>query len=57
MVVHGSHIPWVEQYLSGVTILPAGRLVVTLLALPLLLTGQQVAQLAHRTILRLHPAV
>jgi hypothetical protein len=55
-VVHGSTIPWGEQYLGGVAVLPAGRLVATLLALPVLLTDQQVAQLAGRAMARLHPA-
>jgi hypothetical protein len=56
MVVHGSAVPWGEQYLGGVAVLPAGRLVATLLALPTLLTGQQVAQLAGRATARLGPA-
>jgi hypothetical protein len=56
MVVHGSAIPWGEQYLVGVAVLPAGRLVATLLALPPLLTDQQVAQLADRATARLRPA-
>jgi hypothetical protein len=56
MVVHGSAIPWGEQYLGGVAILPAGRLVASLVALPPLLTGQQVAQLADRATARLRPA-
>jgi hypothetical protein len=56
LVVHGSTIPWGEQYLGGVPILPAGRLVATLLALPPLLTDQQVVQLAHRIMARLHSA-
>jgi hypothetical protein len=56
LVVHGSAIPWGEQYLGGVAILPAERLVATLLALPQLLTDQQVTQLAHRTMARLRPA-
>jgi len=56
MVVHGSTIPWGEQYLGGVAVLPAGRLVVTLLALPPLLTPEQVAQLADRATARLGPA-
>jgi hypothetical protein len=56
LVVHGSTIPWGEQYLGGVAILPAGRLVATLLALPPLLTDQQIAELAHRTMTRLRPA-
>jgi Nuclease-related domain len=56
MVVHGSTIPWGEQYLGGVAILPAARLVATLLALPPLLTDRQVIQLADRTTARLHPA-
>ena len=56
LVVHGSTIPWGEQYLDGVAILPAGRLVATLLALPPLLTDQQIAQLAERAMARLHPA-
>ncbi len=55
MVVHGSSIPWGEQYLGGVAILPAGRLVATLLTLPLLLTEHQVAQLADRVTTRLRP--
>jgi hypothetical protein len=57
LVVHGSAIPWGEQYLGGVAVLPAGRLVATLLALPPLLTDQQVTQLAGRAMARLHPAV
>jgi hypothetical protein len=57
MVVHGSTIPWGEQYLGGVAVLPAGRLVATLLALPPLLSEQQVTQLAVRATTRLHPAV
>jgi hypothetical protein len=56
LVVHGSTIPWGEQYLGGVAILPATRLVVTLLALPPLLTDQQVAQLADRVRARLRLA-
>jgi hypothetical protein len=56
MVVHGSAIPWGEQYLGGVAVLPAGRLVATLLALPALLTDQQVAQFAARATARLRPA-
>ena len=56
LVVHGSAIPWGEQYLGGVAILPAGRLVATLLALPPLLNDQQVAQLAQRAMARLRPA-
>jgi hypothetical protein len=57
LVVHGSTIPWGEQYLGGVAVLPAGRLVATLLALPVLLTDQQVTQLAGRAMARLHPAL
>jgi hypothetical protein len=56
LVVHGSTIPWSEQYLGGVAVLPASRLVPTLLALPPLLTDQQVAELSHRTMTRLRPA-
>jgi hypothetical protein len=56
LVVHGSTIPWGEQDLGGVAVLPAGRLVATLLALPVLLTDQQVTQLAGRAMARLHPA-
>jgi hypothetical protein len=56
LVVHGSSIPWGEQFLGGVAILPAGRLVATLLALPTLLTDQQVTQLAQRAGARLWPA-
>jgi hypothetical protein len=56
LVVHGSTIPWGEQYLGGVAILPSRRLVAILLALPPLLADQQVAQLAERAMARLHPA-
>jgi Nuclease-related domain len=56
LVVHGSAIPWGEQYLGGVAVLHASRLVATLLALPPLLTDQQVAQLAQRASARLRPA-
>jgi hypothetical protein len=56
LVVHGSTIPWGEQYLGGVAVLPASRLVATLLALPPLLTDQQVTQLAQRASARLRPA-
>jgi hypothetical protein len=55
--VVGSTIPWGEQYLGGVAVLPAGRLVATLLALPMLLTDQQVTQLAGRAMARLHPGL
>jgi len=57
LVVHGSTIPWGEQYLGGVAILPADGLVATLLALPPLLTDEQVAQLAGRVMVQLRPAV
>jgi Nuclease-related domain len=57
LVVHGSTIPWGEQYLGGVAVLPAERLVATLLALPPLLTDQQVTVLAGRAMARLHPAL
>jgi hypothetical protein len=56
LVVHGSTIPWGEQYLGGVAVLPVSRVVATLLALPPLLTDQQVAQLAQRVAARLRPA-
>jgi hypothetical protein len=56
LVVHGSTIPWGEQDLGGVAVLPAGQLVATLLALPPLLTDQQVTQLAQRASARLRPA-
>jgi Nuclease-related domain len=56
LVMHGSTIPWGEQYLGGVAILPAGRLVTTLLALPPQLTDQQIAQLAYRAMTGLSPA-
>jgi hypothetical protein len=55
LVVHGSTIPWGEQYLGGVAVLPAGRLVATLLGLPEVLTDQQVARLAQRALTRLQP--
>jgi Nuclease-related domain len=57
LIVHGSTIPWGEQYLGGVAVLPARRLIATLLALPPLLTNHQVAQLADRARARLSPAV
>jgi hypothetical protein len=56
LVVHGSTIPWGEQYLGGVAILPAHWLAATLLALPPQLTDQQVTHLARWTMTRLHPA-
>ncbi len=56
LVVHGSTIPWGEQYLGGVAIVPVGRLVATLLTLPPLLTDQQIAQLADHAMARLRPA-
>ncbi len=56
MVLYGSAIPWGEQYLGGVAVLPAGRVLATLLALPPLLTGQEVGQLADRALTRLGPA-
>jgi Nuclease-related domain len=57
LVVHGSTIPWGEQYLGGIAVLPAGRLVATLLALPPLLIDQQITRLAGRAMARLHPAL
>ena len=56
MVIHGSAIPWGEQYLGGVAILPAGQLGATLLALPPQLTAEQVAQFTGRAMARLGPA-
>jgi hypothetical protein len=56
MVVHGSAIPWGQQYLGGVAIVPGSQLVATLLALPPLLTREQVARLADHAIARLRPA-
>jgi hypothetical protein len=56
MVVHGSTIPWGEQYLGGVAIVPGHQLVPTLLALPLLLTDQQITEIADRAANRLRPA-
>src|SRR6266508_2789385 len=56
MAVHGSTIPWGEQYLGGVAIVSAGRLAAILLALPPLLTDQQVAQLVQLVIARIRPA-
>jgi hypothetical protein len=49
-------LPWGEQDLGGVAVLPAERLVATLLALPPLLTDQQITQLAQRASARLQPA-
>jgi hypothetical protein len=57
LVVHGSTIPWGEQYLGGVAVLPARQLLATLLALPVLLTDRQVTQLAGRAMARLHRAL
>jgi hypothetical protein len=56
LVVHGSSIPWGEQYLGGVAVLPARRLVATLLTLPPQFSDEQVAHLAHLAMTRLHPA-
>jgi hypothetical protein len=56
LVVHGSGIPWGEQYLGGIAVLPADRLVATLLALPPQFSDQQVTHLAHRTMTKLRPA-
>jgi hypothetical protein len=56
LVVHGSTIRWGEQYLGGVAVLPAERLVATLLALPPLLTDHQIAQLVQRVMDRLRSA-
>jgi Nuclease-related domain len=56
LVVHGSTIPWGEQDLGGVAILPAGHLVANLLALPPLLTDRQVTQLARRAMAQLSPS-
>jgi hypothetical protein len=56
LVVHGSTIPWGEQYLGGVAVLSARRLVATFLALPPLFTDQQVIQVAQRAMTHLRPA-
>jgi hypothetical protein len=56
MVLHGSTIPWGEQYLGGIAILPGRQLVPTLLALPSLLTDQQVTEVAERAVNRLRSA-
>jgi hypothetical protein len=57
LVIHGSPIPWGEQFLGGVGILPGRQLVATLLALPPRLSDQQITELAERTINRLRPAL
>jgi hypothetical protein len=57
MVVHGSAIPWGEQYLGGVAIISGRQLESTLLALPELLTDQKITELADRAGNRLMPAV
>jgi hypothetical protein len=56
MVLHGSTIPWGEQYLGGVAVLSAGRLAAAMLALPSVLTDQQVEELTARALTRLRPA-
>jgi hypothetical protein len=57
LVIHGSTIPWGEQFLGGVGILPGRQLVPTLLALPPRLSDQQITELAERVIDRLRPAL
>jgi hypothetical protein len=56
MVVHGGAIPWGEQYLGGVAVLPARQLAATLLALPPQLSNHQITRLANRALAQLHPA-
>jgi hypothetical protein len=57
IVIHGSTIPWGEQFFGGVGVLPGRQLVPTLLALPPRLSDQQIAELAERAINRLRPAL
>jgi hypothetical protein len=57
IVIHGSAIPWGEQFLGGVGILPGRQLVPTLLALPPRLSDQQITELAERAFSRLRPAL
>jgi hypothetical protein len=56
LAVHGSTIPWGEQYLGGVAVLPASRVATILLALPPILTHEQVTHLADRAMAQLRPA-
>jgi hypothetical protein len=57
LVIHGSAIPWGEQFLGGVGIVPGRQLVPTLLALPPRLSDQQIAEFAERAANRLRPAL
>jgi hypothetical protein len=57
IVIHGSAIPWGEQFLGGVGVLPGRQLAPTLLALPPQLSDQQITELAERAINRLRPAL
>jgi hypothetical protein len=57
IVIHGITIPWGEQFLGGVGVLPGRQLVPTLLALPPRLSDQQITELAERAINRLRPAL
>jgi hypothetical protein len=57
IVIHGSTIPWGEQFLGGVGVLPGRQLAPTLLALPPRLSDQQITELAERAINRLRPAL
>ena len=57
IVIHGCTIPWGEQFLGGVGVLPGRQLVPTLLALPPQLSDQQIAEFAERAINRLQPAL
>jgi hypothetical protein len=57
LVIHGSAIPWGEQFLGGVGILPGRQLVPTLLALPPQLSDQDITELAEHAINRLRPAL
>jgi nuclease-like protein len=57
IVIHGSTIPWGEQFLGGVGVLSGRQLVPTLLALPPRLSDQQITDAAERAINRLRPAL
>jgi hypothetical protein len=57
LVIHRGAIPWGEQFLGGVGILPGRQLVPTLLALPPQLSDQHVTELAERAVNRLRPAL
>jgi hypothetical protein len=56
VAVHGASIPWGHITVSGVTVLPAGRLPELLQLRPAVLSPERVAWLADRARLRFRPA-